>query len=64
VTRADVQNAVAAAVDRGELSPGGPSEAAAHELLDQLPPGYWQHWSEAAADRIRAHVVARGARRP
>lgn len=71
MTREDVQNAVAAAVDRGELPSGGPSEAAAHGLLDQLPPGYWQRWSEAAAERIRAssgdrgeHIAAGGARRP
>lgn len=56
MTRGDVQNAVAAAVDRGELPPGGPSEAAAQGLLDQLPDGYWQRWSEDAAERIRAAV--------
>lgn len=60
MTRADVQNAVAAAVDRGELPPGGPSEAAAHGLLDHLPDGYWQRWSEATVDRIRIQASRRG----
>lgn len=60
MTRDDVQNAVAAAVDRGELPPGGPSDAAAHGLLDQLPPGYWEQWSEATAARIRRAALPAG----
>lgn len=54
MTRDDVQNAVAAAVDRGDLPAGGPSDAAALGLLDELPAGYWPEWAELAADRIQA----------
>ncbi len=57
MTRDDVQRAVAAAVDRGEIPRGGPSEAAARDMLDQLPAGYWDRWSEDTADRIRRSVT-------
>ena len=60
VTRTEVQRVVRAAVDAGQLPAGGPSEAAAYGLLDDLPPGYWQRWAEAAADRIRAKVARGG----
>ena len=42
------------AVEGGRLPRGGPSDAAAHNLLDDLPDGYWQGWSDDAAARIRA----------
>jgi hypothetical protein len=57
MTRDDVQRAVAAAVDRGEIPRGGPSEAAARDMLDQIPAGYWDRWSEDTADRIRRSVT-------
>ncbi len=57
MTRDDVQRAVAAAVDRGEIPRGGPSEAAALGVLDELPEGYWDRWSEDTADRIRRSVT-------
>ncbi len=56
-TREDVKRAVHAAIDVGDMPAGGPSEAAAHALLDELPEGYWQRWSEDAADRIRRSVT-------
>ncbi len=56
MTREDVARSVLAAVGRGDIPAGGPSEAAALELLDQLPSGYWRRWTEAAAQRIRADV--------
>jgi hypothetical protein len=57
VTRAETAREVLAAVDRGEIPRGGPSEAAARGLLDQLPDSYWDRWSEGAADRIRHSVT-------
>ncbi len=60
MTRDDVQIAVATAIDRGEIPRGGPSEAAARGLLDQLPAGYWDRWSDGTADRIRRSVAWRG----
>ncbi len=57
MTRADIAREVLAAVDRGEIPRGGPSEAAARGLLDQLPAGYWDRWSEDTIDRIRRSVT-------
>ena len=57
MTRAETARVVLAAVDRGEIPRRGPSEAAARELLDQLPAGYWDRWSEDTADRIRRAVT-------
>ena len=47
---------VIAAVEAGRLPRGGPSDAAARDLLDDLPAGYWQRWGDAAAERIRAQA--------
>ncbi len=60
MTRAEIAREVLAAVDRGEIPRGGPSEAAARGMLDQLPAGYWSRWSAGAVDRIRARVAAGG----
>lgn len=60
MTREGTQTAVAAAVERGELPRGGPSDAAALGLLDQLPDGYWSGWTEATAERIRRAAAANG----
>jgi len=57
MTRTEVQRAVRAAIAAGDMPPGGPSEAAAYDMLDQLPAGYWDRWSEDAADRIRRSVT-------
>ena len=57
MTRAEIAREVLAAVDRGEIPRGGPSEAAARELVDQLAAGYWDRWSDGAADRIRRSVT-------
>ncbi len=57
MTRAEIAREVLAAVDRGETPRGGPSEAAARDMLDQLPAGYWDRWSEDTADRIRRSVT-------
>ena len=57
MTRAETAREVLAAVDRGEIPRGGPSEAAARDMLDQLPASYWDRWSEDAADRIRLSVT-------
>jgi hypothetical protein len=46
------------AVARGELPPGGPSELAALDLLDDLPGSYWQRWSPDAAARIRTRATS------
>ena len=32
---------------------GGPSEIAAHDLTDDVPAGYFEHWSQDAAERLR-----------
>ena len=42
------------AVEAGRLPRGGPSHLAALNLLDDMPPGYWERWGEHAAERIRA----------
>jgi len=55
--RADVAREVLAAVERGEIPRGGPSEAAALGVLDELPEGYWKRWGEDAAQRIRSGLV-------
>jgi hypothetical protein len=34
----------------------GPSAIARHDLSGDVPAGYWQRWSEGAAERIRAQV--------
>jgi len=59
MTRDDVLRAVRDAVERGDVPAGGPSEAAAHGLLDEIPAEYWRRWSEDAARRIRASVEER-----
>ena len=56
----EVRARVIAAVEAGRL-PRGPSDAAARNLLDDLPAGYWQCWGDAAAERIRARASARAA---
>ncbi len=50
----EIRARVIAAVEAGQLPRGGPSDAAAHNLLDDLPAGYWERWGDAAAKRIRA----------
>lgn len=53
-TRRHVHDAVA----RRELPPGGPSELAALDLLDEAPSPHWERWSADTADRARAHAKA------
>jgi hypothetical protein len=53
VKRDEVRRQVLAAIERGEIPPGGPGELAALDLLDAVPAGYWERWSEQAAERIR-----------
>ena len=50
----EIQRRVIDAVEAGRLPRGGPSEACAHDLLDDLPDGYFERWANAAAERIRA----------
>jgi hypothetical protein len=57
VRGADVRRDVLAAVERGELPRGGPSELAARDLTADVPAGYWDKWSSEAARRIRAQVA-------
>jgi hypothetical protein len=58
MTGAEYRELVLDAVEDGILPRGGPSDAAAHDLLDAIPPGYWACWSSGAAGRIRAQVSA------
>ena len=62
MARDDVRRSVLAAVARGDLPKGGPSEIAAYGLTRDVPPGYWERWSAAAAARIRASAVTERAR--
>jgi hypothetical protein len=50
----DTRAHVIDAVESGRLPRAGPTDAAAHDLLDELPGSYWQDWSDNAAERIRA----------
>ncbi len=64
MTHDDHKRAIREATRRGDISAGGPSEIAAYGLLDAAPAGYWENWSERAAERIRAgesskHCVCR-----
>jgi hypothetical protein len=52
VDRAEVRRRVLDAIKRGEIPKGGPSELAAYELLDDVPEGYWERWSEESGERI------------
>jgi hypothetical protein len=54
VEREQIRRYVLAAVARGDIPRGGPSELAAHDLLDHVPQDYWQRWCRETADRIRA----------
>ena len=54
---ADVRRRVLAAVERGELPRGGPSELAARDLTADVAPGYWDKWSSGATRRIRAEAA-------
>jgi hypothetical protein len=52
--RADeVRKQVLDAIESGRIPRGGPSELAAHGLLDDAPPGYLERWAAAAVERIR-----------
>jgi hypothetical protein len=48
-----VRQRVLDAVADGGLPAGGPSHLAALNLLDDVPPGYWERWGAACAQRIR-----------
>ena len=50
---AEARRRVLRAIERGEIPSGGPSELAAYELLDDVPAGYWERWSQGAVERIR-----------
>ena len=50
----EVRRHVIDAVEAGRLPRGGPSDAAARRLLDELPRDCWERWGNAAAERIRA----------
>jgi hypothetical protein len=49
----EISRKVLEAVERGELPRGGPSHIAARALCEDTPPGYFERWSEKAAERIR-----------
>ena len=53
----EVRRHVVDAIQAGRLPRGGPSDAAVHDLLDELPGGYWERWSDAAAERVRAQAA-------
>jgi hypothetical protein len=56
--RADkVREQVLDALAQGRLPAGGPSELAAHGLIDEVPPGYWDQWTVEAAERIRGQAT-------
>jgi hypothetical protein len=48
----EVRRQVLDAIDNGQVPRGGPSELAAYGLLDDVPVGYWERWTTAAAARI------------
>lgn len=48
----EVRLAVLAAVERGDIPRGGPSELRALDLADDAPAGYWERWVREAAARI------------
>jgi len=54
----ETRRRVLEAVARGELPPGGPSELAALDLLDEAPSEHWERWSAHAAGRVRAQAKA------
>jgi hypothetical protein len=47
----DVRRRVLDAIASGRIPRGGPSELAAHGLLDEVPAGYWER--RVVAARIR-----------
>jgi hypothetical protein len=53
VTGAEVRRRVLEAISCGELPRGGPSELAAYDLIDEVPPGYLERWTSEVAERIR-----------
>jgi hypothetical protein len=50
----EVRRQILAAIDRGEIPMGGPSEICAYGLADEVPRDYWEGWSADATARIRA----------
>ena len=48
------------AIERGEIPPGGPSELAVHDLLDDVPAGYWERWMKRSVERITAGTATNG----
>lgn len=50
----EIRRRVTDAVKAGRLPRGGPSDAAARDLLDELPGDYWERWGADTAERIRA----------
>jgi hypothetical protein len=52
VKPADVRRRVLDAIERGDLPRGGPSELAAHDLLDEVPEGYFERWLAQAVGRM------------
>ena len=52
--RAEIRRRVLEAIEAGEIPPGGPSELAAYDLLDDVPAGYWERWSKRSVERITA----------
>jgi hypothetical protein len=56
VDRAEVRCRVLEAIERGEIAKGGPSELAAYDLLDDVPPAYLERWSQRAVERIREQI--------
>jgi hypothetical protein len=59
VNRAEARQRVLEAIEEGRIPKGGPSELAAHELLDDVPASYWERWSEGALERIREQTSDR-----
>jgi hypothetical protein len=59
VDRAESRRRLLEAIDRGEIPHGGPSELAAHDLLDDVPAGYWERWAEGSVERIREQLRER-----
>jgi hypothetical protein len=56
VNREEARRQVLEAIERGEVPKGGPSELAAYDLLDDVPPAYWERWSRGAVERIREQI--------